>query len=158
MSSKMMGTLNNYEIWVSHNPSMAKWSDHEYQGSVKALRSSKWNYHSGYKFDSENDAYRDAREQAAILPPATKMSGVEMSQPQEPPADRGRKMKDISHATRNAGFSESPEPPKPEPPQKTDVDKNPPPIEYPEPGQKTPEEMDINPEGALNIDVNTRPY
>lgn len=133
MSSRIVDRVNNYEIWVAHDPRMKQFGEGDYQGSVKALRSTKWVYHSFFIYDNEKDARDDAYQAALALPPATKL-GARMSvdKEQDGPKDKGRSMQEISKETQSAGFEESPEP------------------QAPEPKKLTPEELLQNPQELLH--------
>lgn len=69
------------------------------------------------------------------------------------PLDKGRTLKEVSDETQSAGFDKNPQvPPAAAPPPE---EKEP---EFPEPEKKTPEEMNEDPEGALNIDEETHQF
>lgn len=73
MSGKITAKINNYEVWVVKSPEMKKHGHEEFQCVVKALRSTKWVYQSGFRFRNEKDAERDGISAARSLPPATMM-------------------------------------------------------------------------------------
>lgn len=62
------------------------------------------------------------------------------------PLDKGRTLADVSKALQTAGFEESPVPPAAAPPPE---EKEP---SFPDPKQKTPEEMNEHPDDVMNTD------
>jgi 8-oxo-dGTP pyrophosphatase MutT (NUDIX family) len=78
--------------------------------------------------------------------------GVKMSaetKDKQHPEDRGRTMKQVSEDTQSAGYdARNPNQPKAEVEEPS----------LPDPKAKTPEEMKEDPEGALNIDEETKPF
>lgn len=82
LASKILDTVNNYELWVTQSPEMKKFSDAEFSYGIKPLKSNKWVDLSGFRYESESEALEAARKAVKLLPPATKLSkgGNEMKE------------------------------------------------------------------------------
>lgn len=142
--SKIVDRINNYEIWVTENEDMLRWSNGSFQGGVKALKANQWNYLSGFIFTDEQSAAEDARRVARQMKPAVKLAADKpedkdkdkKKEEDRHPESKGRSMKEITDSIRSAG-------------QKPVEEDQP---SYPDPKKKTPAEMKQDPEELLADD------